>query len=280
MFGYVIANNDKLTPQEQARYKACYCGLCHELGQRYGKLSRMILSYDLVFLILVRSAYHFSAKSGANMTEVMQQERCIAHPHKPHYFWCNSETAYAADMSILLSYYQVEDDWKDDKKIISLGERQLLKKAFQKVEGVYPEIGAEIQAGLEELSKIEISGRLEPDAAAAAFGRVMAAVFAGPEKNGALAKLGFALGKWIYIMDACLDRKEDLKKMRYNPIPALPEESFEMILNCLMADCVDAYQTLNLKQDKGIVENILFSGVWTRFEVWKKKKEKKNEGSV
>jgi len=48
----------------------------------------------------------------------------------------------------------------------------------------------------------------------------------------------------------------------------------------LMADCVDAYQTLNLKQDKGIVENILFSGVWTRFEVWKKKKEKKNEGSV
>ena len=53
-----------------------------------------------------------------------------------------------------------------------------------------------------------------------------------------------------------------------------------MILNCLMADCVDAYQTLNLKQDKGIVENILFSGVWTRFEVWKKKKEKKNEGSV
>ena len=56
MFGYVIANNDKLTPQEQVHYKACYCGLCHELGKGYGKLSRMILSYDLVFLVLVRSA--------------------------------------------------------------------------------------------------------------------------------------------------------------------------------------------------------------------------------
>lgn len=273
MFGYVIANNDKLSPQEQSRYKACYCGLCHELGQRYGKLSRVILSYDLVFLILVRSAYRFSSKSGAKEAEVMQQERCIAHPHKPHYFWCNSETAFAADMSILLSYYQVEDDWKDDKKVVSLGQKQLLKAAFHKVEGGYPKIGLEIQKGLEELSDIEKSGRLEPDAAASAFGCVMAAVFAGPEEDPLLAKLGFALGKWIYIMDACLDRKEDLKKMRYNPIPALPEESFEMVLNCLMADCVEAYQALNLEQDTGILENILFSGVWTRFEAWKKERK-------
>ena len=66
MFGYVIANQDKLTPEEQARYKACYCGLCHELGQRYGKLSRVILSYYLVFLILVRSA-------AAKMTQVKRR---------------------------------------------------------------------------------------------------------------------------------------------------------------------------------------------------------------
>ena len=280
MFGYVIANNDKLTPQEQARYKACYCGLCHELGERYGKLSRLILSYDLVFLILIRSAYRFSSKSGANVTETMGQERCIAHPKKPHYFWCNSETAFAADMSVLLSYYQVEDDWNDDKRLISLGEKQLLKAAFCRVEGVYPSIGEKIRKGLSDLSQIEKSGRLEPDAAAAAFGRVMAAVFGGIEENDDLAKLGFALGKWIYIMDACLDRKEDLKKMRYNPIPALPEESFEMVLNCLMAECVEAYQELNLEQDKGIIENILYSGAWVRFETWKKKKEKKNEGSI
>lgn len=281
MFGYVIANNDKLTPQEQARYKACYCGLCHELGQRYGSLSRILLSYDLVFLILIRSAYRFSAKSGAKMTEPMEQERCMAHPHKPHYFWLNDETAYGADMSILLSYYQVEDDWKDDKRVISLGQRQLLKKNFAKVEGRYERIGEKIRQALADLSEIERSGRLEPDAAAACFGRVMAAVFGGPEEDAALAKLGFALGKWIYIMDACLDRKEDLKKMRYNPIPALPEESFEMVLSCLMAECVEAYRALEIQRDQGIAENILFSGVWTRFEAWKKKKEnRKNEGSV
>lgn len=274
MFGYVIANQDKLTPEEQARYKACYCGLCHELGQRYGKLSRVILSYDLVFLILVRSA-------AAKMTQQMQQERCIAHPQKPHYYWVNQETTYAADMSILLSYYQVEDDWQDDKKVMALGQRKLLRSAFLQVESQYPAISEKVRKGLSDLSDIERSGRLEPDAAAACFGRVMAAIFGGPEGSAALENLGMALGKWIYIMDACLDRREDLKKMRYNPIPALPEENFEMVLNCLMADCVKAYQAIGIEQDQGIIENVLFSGVWTRFEFWKKSlKEKKHEGSV
>lgn len=274
MFGYVIANQEKLTEEQKAFYKACYCGLCHELGERYGKLSRAILSYDLVFLILVRS----QAASG---TAVLQQERCIAHPQKPHYYWTDSETAYAADMSVLLSYYQVEDDWKDERRMAALGQRRMLHSAFRKVEGKYPAIAKKIRQGLSDLSAIEMSGRLEPDAAAACFGRVMGAVFAGPEENTGLEKLGFSLGKWIYIMDACLDRREDLKKMRYNPIPALPEESFEMVLSCLMAECVQAYEALDPKHNRQLIENILFSGVWTKFEAWKKsKKEKTNEGSV
>lgn len=270
MFGYVIANIEKLTPADQARYKACYCGLCHELGQQYGKLSRVILSYDLVFLILVRSA-------AANLTEAMEQERCIAHPQKPHYYWCSKETRYAADMSVLLSYYQVEDDWQDDRRMIALGQKKLLEKAFFKVEKAYPEIGAEIKRGLSDLAAIERSGRLLPDAAAGAFGRVMAAIFAGPEQSVALGDLGMALGKWIYIMDACLDRREDLKRQRYNPLTALPERSFESILNCLMADCVRAYKALGAEKDRTIVENILYSGVWTRFEAWRREK---HEGSV
>lgn len=86
------------------------------------------------------------------------------------------------------------------------------------------------------------------------------------------------MGKWIYIMDACLDRKEDLKKERYNPLPALPVAQFETILNCLMADCVKAVREAELEKEWPILENILYSGVWTRFEAWKK--ESGHEGSV
>lgn len=265
MFGYIIANIEKLGEAEQARYKACYCGLCHELAQRYGKLSRLILNYDFIFLILIRSA-------AAKMTAELQQERCAAHPQKPHYFWVNQETAFAADMSVLLAYYQAEDDWEDDRKMMALGQRKLLKKAAYAVQQKYPAICEEVQQGLKALSEIERSGRLDPDGAAQSFGRVMAAIFGGIEKNKALTELGFCMGKWIYIMDACLDRREDLKKKRYNPLSALPEERFEMVLNCLMADCVKAYQALGAEQDREILENILYSGVWTRFEAWKKER--------
>ncbi len=271
MFGYVIANMEKLSDKDRAHYKACYCGLCHELAKRYGSLSRLILRYDMVFLILIRSA-------AAKLTAPMQQERCVAHPQKPHYFWTNTETQYAADMSVLLAYYQAEDDWQDDQKVMALGQRKLLKKAFLQVQENYPAIGESVKKSLAALSEIEKSGRLEPDAAALCFGQMMGAVFAGPENNRALAEIGLRMGKWIYIMDACLDRREDLKKERYNPLPALPAAQFETILNCLMADCVEAVRKAKPEKDWPILENILYSGVWTRFEAWKK--ESGHEGSV
>ena len=53
MFGYVIANPDSLSPEELARYKSCYCGLCRTLKERHGSLSRLTLTYDMTFLVLL-----------------------------------------------------------------------------------------------------------------------------------------------------------------------------------------------------------------------------------
>ena len=50
MFGYVHISPERLNGEEKERYQACYCGLCHTLGERYGAFARMILNYDLVFL--------------------------------------------------------------------------------------------------------------------------------------------------------------------------------------------------------------------------------------
>ena len=53
MFGYVLINEKALSPEAKARYQASYCGLCRRLGSLHGLLSRMTLSYDLTFLILL-----------------------------------------------------------------------------------------------------------------------------------------------------------------------------------------------------------------------------------
>ena len=53
MFGYVRAVTAVLPPEEQARYRAVYCGLCKTLGERYGKAAQLTLNYDFVFLALL-----------------------------------------------------------------------------------------------------------------------------------------------------------------------------------------------------------------------------------
>jgi hypothetical protein len=86
-----------------------------------------------------------------------------------------------------------------------------------------------------------------------------------------LRAFGHSLGKFIYIMDACMDLKQDIRHELYNPMLATDSGGFESILNLLMADCVEKYKRLRLDTDSGLIENILYSGVWTRFEAKNRK---------
>ncbi len=43
----------KLTEQQWRDYRACYCGLCHTLNERYGFLAQFLLNYDFTLLALL-----------------------------------------------------------------------------------------------------------------------------------------------------------------------------------------------------------------------------------
>ena len=65
MFGYVTINKDALSAEEYQRFRAQYCGLCHVLAQRYGKVGRAVLSYDMAFLsALLASLYEPEERAG------------------------------------------------------------------------------------------------------------------------------------------------------------------------------------------------------------------------
>ena len=107
MFGYVTASAE-MPEERRKRYRAYYCGLCRNLGRRYGAFSRMTLSYDAVFLyMLLSSLYEPEEQSG--------QERCLPHPLKEHAFVENPLADYAADVNLLLSYHKCLDDWQDER---------------------------------------------------------------------------------------------------------------------------------------------------------------------
>ena len=76
MFGYLTADRGHLTPEEDARYRAAYCGLCRSLRTRWGRLSGLTLNYDQCFLILLlQSLYEAEERSGKNLLDASVRNR-------------------------------------------------------------------------------------------------------------------------------------------------------------------------------------------------------------
>ena len=261
MFGYVTANVNILDDKTKEKYKSYYCGLCRALGKRHGTKSRITLSYDMTFLaILLSSLYREEAETG--------EEACIIHPARKHKYRITPATMYAADMNILLTYYKYADDWADDKSLRALGLTRLFGKTCRKISQTYPRQSAAIRKHLAELSDMEKRNELNPDFPAGVFGQLLGEIFVYKDDDhaGDLREFGKALGKFVYILDACLDLKGDIRKRRYNPLILTSSEDFSDILSLLMADAAECFQAFRIEENNELLENILFSGVWTKAE--------------
>ncbi len=274
MFGFVVANPEKLSEQQRLRYKGIYCGLCEELGAQRGFRYRMALTYDLVFLAIVLSSVY-----GEDYKKT--EGRCAVRPVKKKEFLRNKYTRYAADMNIALAYYKYLDDIQDDNSKKALLLSKLFERENSKIEEKYTGQCEIIKEQLKELSLIEKNDVLVPDIPALSFGKLLGGIFAvgeGTEKEK-LYDFGVALGKFIYLLDAATDLKRDIKKQSYNPFFQMSFDSTEPILRMLMAECVEKYRLLPVKQDSEIIENILFSGIWTQYDA-KRKGNKSEQKSI
>ena len=265
MFGYVIANKDIMTEEQEARYRACYCGLCHALHRRHGSLSRVTLTYDMTFLVLLlNSMYEPEEAEGSS--------RCVMHPVRRHDWVSSWVTEYAADMNLALAYLKCMDDWKDERRFTSRCEAAVLSEEYFYVTQKYPEKCKFINDCLDELSEIERRGETDPDAGARCFGRLMGEIFAeGPDRlwSERLRLFGQELGEFIYIMDAVLDLEGDRAAGRYNPVAAYAtgktEDDLRYTLTMLIGECAAVFERLPVVRDADIMRNILYSGVWLRY---------------
>lgn len=262
MFGYVQANMNMLTDEEKARYRQFYCGLCHTLGQRHRDISRIGLTYDMTFLAVLLSSLYEPQEEGIESV-------CIVHPFRKQKYIKNRYIDYAADMTVALVYFKCQDDWKDDRNIISKGYLGLLSNAYKKVKINWPVQCDIIEKELKILADIEKSDNLSPDAAANCFGRLMAGLFVYEEDIWAdyLRQLGFGLGRYIYLADATVDLEKDKRKGSYNPLKELSADigDFTPMLKNLLGDTSRCFEMLPLVQDENILKNIIYSGIWNRY---------------
>lgn len=275
MFGYVNINKPELKMKDFYKYKAYYCGLCKTLKDKYGTFGQMTLSYDMTFLIVFLTSLYESD------TE-KEQNRCIVHPAKKHDTLHNEITEYVADMNIALTYHHLVDDWHDEKSLLGLSGAKLLKNLYKKISKEYPRQCGAIQESLEKLAACEKNNETNIDMVSRCFGELMAELFVYrvDRWEESLRKIGFYLGKFIYILDAYDDIIKDIEKDCYNPLkPIYNTENFETdcsnMLTMMMAACSNEFEKLPCLLDIDILRNILYEGVWTKYEKMKSERNQK-----
>lgn len=257
MFGLVGVNIKELSKEEKARYNAIYCGICRGIRQECSQAARLGLSYDMAFLaLLLMSLYEPEEISG--------KSACALHPIKPKPWVDNQYIRYCACMNVALGYYKALDDAQDEGR--SKLQLRIFGKEMDKIRAQYPRQCAAMAENLAKLRQLEQDNCDNPDLPAGCFGTLLGEVFVYEEDMWAkyLRQIGKALGRYIYLADAVMDYSGDSKHGRYNPFGETEKERWEQYLLLAMGRCTDYYERLPLVQDKKILDNILYSGVWVK----------------
>ena len=230
MFGYIRPMQGELRVYELERFKACYCGLCHALGKKYGLAARFLLNYELVFLTMILW--------GRDETPSLTRKRCIAAPFKRKRC-CARNTALdkCAAYNVILARWKLLDTISDESAIKAFPHRLallLISRSYKKAALEFPEFDGAVREEVSGLAEYEAMDGSSLDGAADKFANMLCAAVpkdAPQQVVRPLREMLYHLGRWIYIIDACDDVSEDLKSKRYNPIKARYRSEFDGIPN-------------------------------------------------
>ncbi len=293
MVGYVSVNVEELKIKEYREYKRWYCGLCRQMAESGGTLTRLALSYDMVFLYLLLSSLYDEKVTGV-------WGFCPLHPVRRRLMYETKAGRYVSDMGILLAYYDRKDDWEDEKEFQGFLVSAALKKQAGRAAEAYPEKYRAVKKYLKKLHTLEKSRGSKKaglDLAAGYTGEMLAEIFVYQKDlwEEPLRRMGFYLGKFIYLMDAWEDIEKDVKNGNYNPFFRIymekagkyhnyysmdgmkKEKAYQegkkefdayamRILEKMAAECCRAFEVLPVVEHVEILRNILYSGIWAHHE--------------
>lgn len=290
MFGYVTPYKMELKIKDYEMFKAYYCGLCISIKNNFSNLCRMSLNYDMTFLGILLDSLECS-KHKYVVT------KCIAHPmkKKPKVI-DNKALDYAAFCNVALVYYKLLDDYNDDnslnKKFISM----YIKKFINKSKEDLSPLLVNIEENIKKLSSLEKSQDIisidelsDPFASLTAF--IISYYYKNEDFYDNLYNLGYNLGRWIYIIDAYDDLKEDMEKHKFNAInkafntenlsyeDLITQQVSRIEFNLLMSanTTVEALNKLPINKNKDLLFNILQLGLMNKIEIIKSRSDKKHE---
>lgn len=269
MFGYVRADTPYLYIKDDLLYKAMYCGVCKGISETCGQIARMGLSYDITFFsVLLHNIAGIDVK--------IEKSHCLTHCIRARQMAETDElTRQLGALNTVLVYYKYTDDIQDGDR--GRGKRLWFKKGFKRAKTKYPEIEKIVRENLADQERAERSGTDSVDRAADATATMMAEFsdFVLKEKATAYTRnLCYAIGKWIYLIDALDDYDEDIKKGRYNPfflrfqkesrallLEGKTGEEVRFVFHAIFYDIRENLSKIEFRFNRDLSDNILLRGL-------------------
>ena len=275
MFGYIRIAKPELKIREYETYRAVYCTLCRTMGRRYGLWSRFTLSYDFTFLSLL----NMSLKSGCDITE---RKHCTFNPLKKCNFCKNTEPfEMPSAVAMIMSYYKLLDNIEDEKglkKAFYVSLKPLFSRARKKAAKDFPEIEDIVSEYIKRQNSLETGGCTVLDEAAdptaAALAKLLSLCSDEKSQKRVLERLGYCLGRYIYIIDAACDLEDDLKSGSFNclktecdkPAADFFKNRIAPLLYTCSNEALKAFELLDIKKYKPILGNIICLGLEDTFK--------------
>lgn len=316
MLGYVQIDRGELKVREYEIYCGYYCGVCKSIGRRYGQLPRMALSYDAAFLAIILAALEDTpdAPTPEHCIGHRIKKKTIIRNKAIDYAadvmlilaWykllddAHDEGKLSAKLTagFLKGIYKklhsrhpalcsgIEEHLH---RLTSLEKEKcaqldLAAEAFSKImEIIFTEGARTVLGEADSESKNENTfDSSSPDDSANAQETpqtflTIDETLPSMTPQTALAKVGYHMGKWIYLMDAIDDIEENLESGAYNPLlyrfdfdaqAETPAEFRQRIENDLkfnlyhyLAMVGNYVNSLDIKKNQGIIENVIYFGL-------------------
>lgn len=278
MLGYVRIDKGELKVREYDAYMGYYCGVCKSIGRRYGQLPRMVLSFDAAFLAIMLASLDDSR-------DEIAQEHCIVHHIQKKPVIRNEAIDYAADVMLILAWYKLADDVSDEGKVSARAAMTAFRRVHRRLKAAYPGLCGEMERLLAELSDLERAKCAVLDQVADCFSQMMRIIFetggaglygSDDERVAMLGRIGYHLGKWIYLADAIDDMEENRETGSYNPLfyrfELGEDENIPDFKDRILADLrFNMFQYLAVigqtldeidpVKHRGIIDNIIYFGL-------------------
>ena len=283
MFGYVTPLKSELKFKEFEYFRSYYCGLCNEIKREYGNIPRFCLNYDLTFIGFLLDGLY---SNPLNFDSI----KCLRHPNKNIIITKQTNALnYCANLSILLFDYKLKDNIKDDKSVKSKLFKFLLSSSSKKSLLELENLSDKISNNIDSLSNLEKSKKLSSlDEITHPFSDIMGMILSEfPYKfeedsdilRENLYNLGYFIGKWIYLIDALDDLKDDINTNNFNPYNVLFNSNSlnfdELISSCIneidfyisncLVNCSDFLKIIPFKKHYSIIDNVINLGMINKY---------------